>query len=107
MITPKEAVLKAKQYLYEVASDEDFEDLRVEEVELESNNKLWVITLGYFRPRKLTNTSELKAAIKKQRSAFYPLQDEERQGVENRVYKRFKINADSGAVQSMTIREVR
>lgn len=104
MLTPKEAVLKAKQYLYEIASDEEFEDLRVEEVELESNENFWFITLGYFRPRK---PYEANASARKQKSAFSSLlQNGERQGVENRVYKRFKINADNGAVQSMTIREV-
>jgi hypothetical protein len=114
MIPPQEAVSRAKNYLLELAPGELIEDLRLEEVEFEESKNLWLITLGFFRPRQITNTGEIKHHLK-QRSAsgFFALRhhEEEEQkkdqwALENRVYKRLAIDAENGDFKSMTIREV-
>ena len=67
------------------------EDLRLEEAELSEDKKHWFITLGFIRP--VDKTSNLVADLLAIRNY-------------EREYKVFKIDATTGEVQSMKIREV-
>jgi hypothetical protein len=108
MIPPQEAVSKAKKYLLELAPGELIEDLRLEEVEFEESKKLWLITLGFFRPHQITNTGELAHATKRKSTLASLFHEEpaENQASKSRIYKRLAIDAESGDFRSMTIREV-
>lgn len=80
MIGVKEAVHVASQYLVSLF-DTAPSDVQLEEVELSEDEKYWYITLS-FRQGPL--------------AAILP----------GKTYKLFKINADTGQMQSMKIREV-
>jgi len=104
MIPPKEAVSNAKKYLREILEpEEEISDLRLEEVEFKKSDKQWLITLGYLRPRYAkTKTDEYRPF-----NAFRGLFNEEKQeDNENRIYKRLVVDAESGNVEKIVIREV-
>ena len=44
-----EAVRAAKQYLQNIFQDEPIADVGLEEVQFDSANKIWKVTLGFFR----------------------------------------------------------
>ena len=67
------------------------EDLRLEEAELSEDKKHWFITLGFIRP--VDKTSNPVADLLAIRNY-------------EREYKVFKIDATTGEVQSMKIREI-
>ncbi|MEG4969803.1 hypothetical protein QUB11_24630 [Microcoleus sp. B6-A1] len=67
------------------------EDLRLEEAELSEDKKHWFITLGFIRP--VDKTSNPIADLMAIRNY-------------EREYKVFKIDATTGEVHSMKIREV-
>ncbi|HAT15451.1 MAG TPA: hypothetical protein DCS91_19420 [Microcoleaceae bacterium UBA11344] len=67
------------------------EDLRLEEAELSEDKKYWFITLGFTRPGDKNKN---------------PLGDLIGNLPDEREYKVFKIDAQSGEVQSMKIREL-
>ena len=46
----KEAIRLAKSHLQEIFTDERIQNLGLEEVEYDDNNKVWSITLGFSRP---------------------------------------------------------
>ena len=66
------------------------EDLRLEEAELSEDKQYWLITLGFSRPvdKTISPLGDLLAIPKYERD-----------------YKVFKINAQTGEVQSMKIRQ--
>jgi len=66
------------------------QDLRLEEVELSDDKKYWSITLGFSRATDSTNNPLGIPGIIRQ----------------SREYKTFKIDSETGEVQSMKIREV-
>jgi hypothetical protein len=66
------------------------EDLRLEEVELSEDKKNWLITLGYEQPSYRNNPLGLPTIPQPQ----------------PREYKVFKLNAETGEVESMKIREL-
>ena len=67
------------------------EDWRLEEAELSEDKKHWFITLGFIRPVDKTSN---------------PLANFMETPNYEREYKVFKIDATTGEVQSMKIREV-
>ena len=69
----------------------EIEDIRLEEVELSEDEKLWLITLGYNLSNSVTNN---------------PLETLGIGIVENREYKIFKVDAETGEVESMKIRKL-
>lgn len=87
-IDVRAAVLAAKNYLQSLQGllEYQIKDLRLEEVELSEDRKYWLITLGF-----ITTTGE------EEESFFLK---------KNRDYKVFKINAETGKVESMKIREL-
>ena len=88
---PKKAVLAAKQYFTSLWEINEFEDLRVEEVELSEDEKFWSITLGFNRPADRVED---------------PLGEVLDAPRYRREYKIFKVDADSYQIKSMKIREV-
>ena len=84
MIDVKQAVKIASDFFTNLYGQElSLSGIQLEEVELTEDGKYWLITLGY--PSASTN----------------PLLIQNR-----KVYKVFQINAETGEVQSMKIREV-
>ena len=98
-INVKDAVRIAVEYVRELYAPEELIELRLEEVELSESGKYWLVTLGFSRPE-----------LKKQQHPMEPAAGSvlgllRRQELE-REYKVVKINAKTGDVQSMKIRQV-
>ncbi len=93
VIDVQKAVITAQNYLFSLPDTTGIvrEDLRLEEVEISDDKKYWFITLGFSRP------------VDKSKN---PLADLVAISSYERVYKVFKINAETGEVQSMKIREL-
>jgi hypothetical protein len=81
MIDVKQAVDIASRYLISLFADKAPSNVQLEEVELSEDEKYWFITLSFM---------EMLPFLVNPRKS----------------YKLFKINADTGQVQSMKIREV-
>jgi hypothetical protein len=81
MLDVKQAVDIASQYLIALFADKAISNIQLEEVELSEDEKHWLITLSFTESQQIL---------------FPP----------RKSYKLFKINADTGQVQSMKIREV-
>jgi hypothetical protein len=98
MIDVKAAVESAYQYFQDIQNlvGEKLEDLRLEEVELSEDKHSWLITLGYDRPVK--SRSQLEELLASQISL--------KEKIFKREYKLFKVNSDTGEVESMKIRQV-
>jgi hypothetical protein len=96
MIDIKTAVSKSVEYLQSITDmliqqGEKIEDLRLEETELSEDRQYWLVTLGYDRPT--------------------PVHLDQLMGIGglNRKYQRewrvFRVDAETGEVLSMKIRE--
>lgn len=82
-LTAKEAAIKAKKYYEELAGSKN--RINLEEIELSDDKKYWFITLGIYTP---TNSMFLLS-----------------QGINEAVnYKTFQVDARSGEVVSMKIK---
>lgn len=95
MITVKEAVKIAKNAYLELYEDtplNEERDLQLEEIQLDTNQNEWQVTLGF----NIKNANPLRGIG----AAF----SGDRMYV--RKYKLFHIDANSGDVRSMKIREV-
>ena len=88
MIDAKAASLSAYNYLDSLQDvmGGGFRDIRLEEVELTDDKNYWLITLGYELPDKFKGVLGLQEF--------------------RREYKLFRINAQTGEVESMKIRSV-
>lgn len=98
-INVKEAVRIAVEYVRELYAPEQLDDLRLEEVELSDDGKHWFITLGFAAP-------ELKRQQRQPEPPGGSVLSLLRPQTLEREYKVVKINARSGDVQSMKIRQV-
>jgi len=85
MLDVKEAARRASEYFAGLYDDTKIDDVQLEEVELSEDGKHWLITLSY----------PLLAA------GMVPLNR-----ISHRKYKLFTIDAETGEVKSMKIREV-
>jgi len=97
MIDVKTAVSFAYGYLRDVQDmvGGNLEDLRLEEVELSDDKRSWLITLGYDLPVKnRSQLEELLTAPNLPKKTF------------KREYKLFRVNSETGEVESMKIRQV-
>ena len=93
MINLQEAVKAAKTYLAQLDPDETYQDLRVEEVEINDKDD-WDVTLGFYRKRDLTVLGgDLLPGIS-------PIVRE------NRAYKTVQIDGRTGQATKIRIREV-
>jgi hypothetical protein len=89
MIDVKQAVKIATDYAKELFSDQKFEQITLEEVELDEDAHFWNVTLGMG---KIVHESPFGILA----------------GVQGKLmikYKVVKINAATGSVQSVKIRE--
>ena len=92
MIEVKEAVQVAKAAANDfLGAEMTLEDLMLEEVELNPNNKPWVITLGFNVPNP-NKYERLGTVLAGQ--------------IQTRKYKTFIIDSETGEFRSMKIREV-
>ena len=83
----KEAAIKAKDFLLELLGNE-VGGIRLEEVELDTKEGFWYITLSYY----LKSQDPLETLTG---------------GIHKRFYRKFKIkNDDNGIVVDMKIREL-
>ncbi|NEP39641.1 MAG: hypothetical protein F6K35_10475 [Okeania sp. SIO2H7] len=87
----KKAAIAAKQYFTSLWGINEIEDLRIEEVELSEDEKFWSITLGFNRPADKVE-DPLGEALDAPRY--------------RREYKIFKVDAETGQIKSMKIRQV-
>ena len=87
MLEVKEAVKIATEYIQTLFAERQIPELRLEEVELSADNQFWEVTLSF---------------VVREPTAYLSLGDAAR----TREYKVFRINAETGQVQSMKIRKV-
>ena len=94
-ISVKEAVGFAKNAITDLYEDDPLKNLALEEIELRTTEgkEIWQVTLGFYRPRSVTSSSN-------HLSAFFERQNE----VENRVYKVIDIDAKTGDFLKMSMR---
>ena len=85
-IIVKEAVIRAIQFLATVQESNPPEDVTVEEVELSDDGLFWLITIGFF-----PSGSSIAAITG---------------GGTYKQYKIFKVDASSGEVISMKMRDL-
>ena len=88
MISVKEAVSRASQYLGEVFDDLNY--LRLEEVERSDDDSQWYVTLSYLLPEPPDSPLASFHLGKKY----------------ERVYKQVVVDANSGQCQSIKIRQL-
>ena len=85
MIGVKEAVAAARAFATELLGDDTASQVTLEEIELSSDDRYWLVTLGF--PGRL-GPFESIASLR-----------------EGRDYKVFKVSLDDGEVVSMKIRQ--
>ena len=83
----REAVEKAVTALKDAFFDEEFHDLKLEEVELGDDGNAWYITLGFDRSVDLTSISAALGTKWK------------------RIYKVVKLNSETGEAEFIKMRE--
>lgn len=87
MLEVKEAVKVATEYIQTLFAEKQIPELRLEEVELSQDSQFWEVTLSF---------------VTREPTAYLSLGDAAR----TREYKVFRVNAETGQVQSMKIRKV-
>ena len=92
-IDVKQAVKIAREQAQQLFEDDKFFNFALEEVEFDDTKDQWLITLGFDTPHVIT---------RKTGPSLFPTTEEERK----RVYKIFSIDAHSGSLTSMKIRDV-
>jgi len=91
MVDVKQAVKSAESYARELFGEKELRHLRLEEVELSDDGQQWRITLGWVE-RSVTQPGLIF-----QNGTVQKLP---------RVYKVFEVDAESGKVNTMKIRDV-
>jgi hypothetical protein len=97
-INVNDAVRIAVEYVRELYAPEELVDLRLEEVELSESGKYWFVTLGFSRLDLKKQQRQVESPAVGVLSLLRP------QALE-RAYKVVTINAQSGNVRSMKIRQ--
>lgn len=99
MVDVTTAVKNASNYFKEIEralNGSVPENLRLEEVEKSKDADHWLITLGY----------DARSALPPASSLFASTLDPGAKWKYERAYKLFRINADTGEIESMKIRKV-
>lgn len=98
-ISFQDAVGTAKVTLRDLFSDDPVGEIALEEIELveEDSRKLWAVTLGYYKKRSVSTTTNSTLHF----FSSQPVQ------VENRVYKTILIDAETGLFDRMDMRIVK
>jgi hypothetical protein len=94
MIDVKAAVASAIEAARGFYAGQEIIDLDLEEVELSDNQAYWLITLGFHVPNRNPAKSIASAMMTEGPQKY------------QRKYKVFRIDANTGAVMSMKIREM-
>jgi hypothetical protein len=89
------AVIAAKKYFEEIQDmiGDSINDILLEEVELSENKQYWYVTLGFSRPVAKSEKTLIPDVISLATKT-------------EREYKIFTVDAETGEVKSMKIREV-
>ena len=87
----KQAAKLAKDYVSDLFADERIADVGLEEIERESNQRFWNVTVGFSRPWDQRNPTVTTLGQTKLR----------------RSYKQLRINDETGAVHSVRDRVLR
>lgn len=90
MIDVTQAIESAHRYVRKLYSESDLRELRLEEVELSEDDTRWNITLGWLE--STVRGIDILISTDKRRLP--------------RVYKLFEVDAKTGEVTAMKIREV-
>lgn len=92
MISIEEAVKAARDFAGRLYAEGELKQLPVEEIEASANDTKWFVTLGWVEPavRQLGGFAGLS------NTTIEPLP---------RVYKLFTVNAETGHVESMKMRD--
>ena len=90
MIDVKEAAKSAVAYFADLFEGKSYRDLLLEEVDLDKDKNIWLITLGFTLYASITE----------------PLEGLGGPSGYERKYKIFEVNAETGTVLSMKIRTV-
>ncbi len=90
MIDVKQAVQAAESYVRSLFPESELRHLRLEEVDRSEDGSRWNITLGWLEPAVAGNGIVFTAGMRK-----LP-----------RVYKLFEVDAETGEVTAMKIRDV-
>lgn len=103
MITVKQAVNKALEFVQEIIPKEELISPRLEEVELSSDERVWSITISFiWKTDKIPSLAEeiedRYGSTSGSTSGSY--------GAENREYKLISIDAETGKPLSMKIRQL-
>lgn len=86
MIDVKQAVDIAFNNFRDFYSDDNLSQVLLEEVNLNDDRDLWLVTIGFERPQ----------------TGFGAIA----QATQTRAYKTFKINAETGGFQGLSMRKV-
>lgn len=92
MISIEEAVKAARDFASKLYSEGELKDLRVEEIESSEDDNKWFVTLGWVEPA----VQQLGGFAGLANARIEPLP---------RVYKVFTIDAETGRVESMKMRD--
>lgn len=92
MISIEVAVQAAREFANQLYAEGELKQLRVEEIETNQDESRWLITLGWVEP----DVRQLGGFAGLANSKLEPLP---------RVYKLFTINAKTGVVESMKMRD--
>jgi hypothetical protein len=99
MITVKQAVNKALEFVQEIIPKEELISPRLEEVELSSDEHVWSITISFiWKTDKIPSLAEEIEDRYGSTSGSY--------SAENREYKLISIDAETGKPLSMKIRQL-
>ncbi|HEX6746841.1 MAG TPA: hypothetical protein VF092_06050 [Longimicrobium sp.] len=90
MIDVKQAVRSAEDYARELFDEADLRHLRLEEVEMSEDGRQWKVTLGWVEPAVAKPGLMINGTLRR-----LP-----------RVYKLFEVDAETGTVSAMKIREL-
>lgn len=91
IIDIKRATGAAAQTVQQLYAESLPQDVRLEEVEISEDGKFWFITMSFSLQLPLPTT---------------PMEEIRSLGRSERTYKRFKIDAQTGQMRSMSIRKV-
>lgn len=94
MIEVREAVEAAEEFARDAFDEDALRYLRLEEVELDASGDQWKVTLGWVTPEDLRRANTGLANITGTPQKL------------PRTYKTFRVDAETGEVDSMKIRKV-
>ncbi|MBT9316707.1 hypothetical protein [Leptothoe spongobia] len=104
MIDIRGATVTAQKYIQSIEDllGGPLDNIRLEEAEVSDDRNFWLITLGYDKPtdnKDVAAINQIKLGLPDNRGLFG-------QQLLTREYKVLKVNADSGEVESIKIRQL-